>query len=142
MGFLDRIKSLWNSSAETVKEETDKAKADLQKAALKAAANSALATAKASMAAAGEGVVGSLERELAEAEKARGKQDSVVPDGSAADDILARVKASEVDARQSIREAGVLGTMPLSRAEREAKAADELARLKAQLKAASDDKKD
>ncbi len=117
MSILDKLKQAWDASRE---KDTGDALRD-QAAAL--AAKQAAAAALAAVEKVGDEFLDDAESMLVDAQKAREGRPDVRPDPSKADDIEGYIKDIAADA-DSIR---------ARRAQREAAAKEELARLKAQL---------
>ena len=118
----DELKKLFNSAGDGVKKE-----------ATKQAAKQSLNAAKAALSLAGDDFLDAAEKELSEAQEARGERQDVRPENagaqSAADRVMAAVRAAESDEEPQ-------GLTEVQKSE--ARAKEELERLKAQLRAKSD----
>ena len=119
MSLLDKLKKAWAESSKDVADQARDAAAEL-------AVRQAAAAARKAVEAVGDELVGDLEAGLAREEAARRGRADVRPDGQAAEQIAARIEG-QADAAQAAR---------TRRAEREQKAREELARLKAEMDAA------
>lgn len=114
MSLFDKLKQAWKDAGA---EATDKA----SRLAAETAARQAAKAATAALAAAGDELVGDMEKQLKEAEGARAGRPPVGLSTGRADEIAARIEAVAQEADQ----------LRTSRAERQQRARDELARLKA-----------